>query len=173
MGLLLLVLTISETARCESFWWEKSKAQALNKKSFKRLVGKQKYVVIDFYSKGCYYCEKFSPDFNTVIEKMKALRDDFLFAKMDGEENSGLVEKYNVNGYPTIMIFFPGDTKYPQEYTKERDVDTLVEYLSVMPKVERHEPQEAELKLEIDKEAKRRVKMKKELEEVSYPSTID
>lgn len=62
-------------------------------------------VLVDFYSKTCGPCKMLSfilKDIDkTYGEKVKIIKVDF-------EENPDLIEKYNVEGYPTLIMFKDG-----------------------------------------------------------------
>lgn len=62
-------------------------------------------VLLDFYSKTCGPCKMLA----FVLQDVeKQFGDDVKIIKIDFEENPDLIEKYNVEGYPTLIMFKDG-----------------------------------------------------------------
>lgn len=62
-------------------------------------------VLLDFYSKTCGPCKMLA----FVLQDVeKQFGDDIKIIKIDFEENPDLIEKYNVEGYPTLIMFKDG-----------------------------------------------------------------
>lgn len=62
-------------------------------------------VLLDFYSKTCGPCKMLSFILNDID---KTLADKGLIIKIDFEEHKDLVDKYNVQGYPTLIMYKDG-----------------------------------------------------------------
>jgi thiol-disulfide isomerase/thioredoxin len=72
-------------------------------KSLEESKQKDKPILVDFYTSWCNYCkvlkEKVFPDLS-----LQADLDKFIILRINGEENSELVTKYNIKAYPTILF---------------------------------------------------------------------
>ena len=62
-------------------------------------------VLVDFYSKTCGPCKMLSFILKDID---KTFGDKVKIIKVDFEENPDLIEKYNVEGYPTLVMFKDG-----------------------------------------------------------------
>lgn len=62
-----------------------------------------KYVLIDFYTDWCGYCDDMDDTTYTdpdVVSKSA----NFVLIKVDGDDREDIVDDYNVNGYPTTVF---------------------------------------------------------------------
>jgi len=60
-----------------------------------------KIIIIDFWAEWCAPCKIFAP----VFEKLQNdYPHDFLFAKVDVDENSSLAQKFGITGIPTTAF---------------------------------------------------------------------
>ena len=112
---LCLFLTLPVVSS-EAFWWDKVKAPKYTEEMFDNVAGKGKYVFIEFFTKGCGFCEQFYPEFNKVYDEFtgtNALRDDILIIKIDGEEDSNVAHRYGVGSFPTFILLYPNDYIFP------------------------------------------------------------
>ena len=62
-------------------------------------------VLVDFYSKTCGPCKMLSFILNDID---KQFGDKVKIIKIDFEENPDLIDKYKVEGYPTLIMFKDG-----------------------------------------------------------------
>jgi thioredoxin-related protein len=62
---------------------------------------------VDVYTTWCSPCKKMAKETFTDEEVVKFVKDNFLAYKIDAEKGEGetIAEKYNVEAYPTILIF--------------------------------------------------------------------
>lgn len=66
---------------------------------------KEGAVLLDFYSKTCGPCKMLAFVLNDIE---KEYSNSLKIIKIDFEENEDLVKKYNVEGYPTIIMLKDG-----------------------------------------------------------------
>lgn len=63
-------------------------------------------VLVDFYSKTCGPCKMLA----FILEDIqKEFGEDVEIIKVDFEETPDLVERFNVEGYPTLIMFKDGE----------------------------------------------------------------
>jgi thiol-disulfide isomerase/thioredoxin len=72
--------------------------------------------VLIFYAPWCGYCKKSMDDFNQASAKNSKIR------LINSDQNTDLVKKYNVKGFPTIM------KTNGQTYSGDRSVDSILEF---------------------------------------------
>lgn len=134
--ILTSLLLLAAVCKAENFWWEKMKAVQLNQANYKNYLGKDKYVFVEFYSKGCGWCEKLYPTLNTLIEEIDngtLPRSDIMVAKIDAEEFPLLAEQLEVDKYPTMYLFKPNDLVYPEQYEYSHRLVHIRNYLLTHP----------------------------------------
>jgi protein-disulfide isomerase-like protein with CxxC motif len=49
-------------------------------------------------------------------------------AKIDATQNRGMAQKYQIKGFPTLLLFV-GDKKAPIPYSSERTAEAMVSWL--------------------------------------------
>lgn len=121
----------------ESFWWEKAKAPQLTKANFDEFVGKDKYVFVEFYSKSCINCEQLLPALNKIFDDNESgalKRKDILVMKANGDQMSKLCDELDIDSFPTMVLYKPGEKKYPETYNFNHKYQEMKEYLmSLVP----------------------------------------
>lgn len=134
--LILALVFLVGVCHAERFWWDKMKALKLNKDNYEAILGKDKYVFLEFYSKSCGWCEKLYPTFNQLIGEMASgvfPRKDIVIARIDGEEFPDLEEELQVTKYPTMFLYKPNDSEYPEKYDYSHKLEHIKNYLSTHP----------------------------------------
>ena len=81
----------------------------LNSQAFeKKVLNESKPVIIDIWATWCGPCRIFSP---VIEETSKEYSAKAKFYKLDADENHDIVEKYNIMGIPTVLLFEKGEVK--------------------------------------------------------------
>ncbi len=71
--------------------------------AFAESAGTGKPVIVDFSTSWCGWCKKLDKD--TFSNKMvQDLSSGFIWARIDGDKEKDLVNKYGVTGYPTVFF---------------------------------------------------------------------
>jgi thioredoxin-related protein len=85
------------------------------------------YLIEYFYMKGCYYCDNF--DRLGIWDELKQTYRPYIgFYKYDKSTQAGLVGRYRLDGYPTIIISKNGqkvDT-YNGRFESKADIEKLI-----------------------------------------------
>ncbi len=76
-------------------------AVELTAENFDEIVGKNNFVIVDFWATWCGPCQQFGPIFEAAAEK----HEDIVFAKVNTEEQQELSAHFQVRSVPTLMIF--------------------------------------------------------------------
>ena len=100
----------------------------LDDKNFDEIVFKSKDMfIVAFYAPWCGHCQKLLPEWNAAASELK---DKIKLAKVDATVNQQLAARYNIQGYPTIKIFPPGEKTQSniEDYTGPRDSNGIVQF---------------------------------------------
>lgn len=135
---LFLVVMLFGATICPGFWWEKSKLPTLKQKDFWKTVGNDKYVMVEFYTKACPYCEELCPKMNKIYDEFagpSSKRKDIVFYKVDGEESPKIADALAITAFPMIYTFKPGDKRFPDKYRFDNTYSDIKGYIEALPSV--------------------------------------
>ena len=93
---------ITETANTEAMSSETEPAQSMAQ-FFDASIAENKLTVVDFYTTWCGPCKRMEP----FIKQVKAENSDINVLQVDAEAYMEISQRYNLEGYPTL-IFFKG-----------------------------------------------------------------
>ncbi|KAJ1424919.1 Thioredoxin-like superfamily [Sesbania bispinosa] len=102
------------------------KVLVLDESNFDSAISSFDHILVDFYAPWCGHCKRLSPELDAAAPVLAALKEPIIIAKVDADKHTRLAKKYDVDAYPTILLFNHG---IPQEYRGPRKADLLVRYL--------------------------------------------
>ena len=112
-------------------WWEDTKVPLLNDSNFYDFVGKEKYVVVEFFTKWCIYCKLMSPEYEKFYELYLQKREDVIVSKIECSINQNICMDYGIFAFPFIALFFPGDKKMKSVFKYRRIVDDFDKWVNL------------------------------------------
>ena len=77
----------------------------LKEANFSEFLERNPYVMVEFYAPWCGHCKALAPEY---AEAATELKGEAVLAKVDGTEESGLMDKYEVQGFPTLYFYADG-----------------------------------------------------------------
>lgn len=99
----------------------------LNSRNFDSTID-GRFALVDFYAPYCKYCKELDPIYKQLGEDFAFASDRLVIAKVDVNDHKDFLNKYDIQGYPTIM-FFDGSGNEPEKYQRMRELDSLTEFL--------------------------------------------
>lgn len=96
----------------------------LTEGNFSEFIEKNRHVMVEFYAPWCGHCQALAPEYAAAA---KALKEEAVeLAKVDATEESELSQKFDVQGFPTVLFFVDGDHK---PYPGPRSKDAIVTWI--------------------------------------------
>nr|CCC93939.1 protein disulfide isomerase [Trypanosoma congolense IL3000] len=96
----------------------------LTKDNFNATIASSEIFLVKFYIDSCGYCQMLAPEWekaaNETIENAK-------MGEVDCHDQKELAESFNIEGFPTIILFRNG--KMADRYNGAREKDALIKYL--------------------------------------------
>ena len=126
---IILLLALFTTIISFKEWWEDSKVVELTDGNFNDVVGKDKYVFVEFFTKWCRYCKMLAPEYEKLYEYNKEKRKDLIIARLEGGSNQKSIFEYGVFSFPLLALFHPGSKKIKNIYQGQRTMQTMDKWL--------------------------------------------
>lgn len=79
--------------------------------TFSELLQSDRPVLVDFFAEWCGPCKLMAPILKEVKE---AMGDDVTILKLDVDKNPHVADAFQIQGVPTLIIFFKGEIKWRQ-----------------------------------------------------------
>nr|QES95436.1 thioredoxin [Philasterides dicentrarchi] len=128
----LIVLSLLLQQVQTSQWWKNVKAVALTEKNFNDYVGKEKHVIIEFFTPWCRYCQMMSGEWNQLFEyyEQKDTRNDVIIAKLNCEDESQFCQQHHVHSFPTIKHYAKNQVQATAHFHGNRLFSVFVEWIN-------------------------------------------
>lgn len=88
--------------------FDESHVVVLTNGNFSSFISKNKHVMVEFYAPWCGHCKMLAPEYAAAAKELAEVGAEVALAKVDATEESDLSQKYDVQGFPTIMFFIDG-----------------------------------------------------------------
>ncbi|XP_058094446.1 protein disulfide isomerase-like 1-4 [Magnolia sinica] len=95
----------------------------LTEGNFSDFLEKNRYVMVEFYAPWCGHCQALAPEYAAAATELKG---EAVLAKVDATEENDLAQKYEVQGFPTVLFFIDGVHK---PYSGQRNKDAIVTWI--------------------------------------------
>lgn len=90
------------------------------------VINNDKYVLLEAYAPWCGHCKELEPIYKQLGDLFKNV-DEVVIAKIDATANEH--SSLQIEGFPTIFLFKPGQKNTPLQYDGGRDLESLVKYI--------------------------------------------
>jgi protein disulfide-isomerase A4 len=99
----------------------------LTEENFDSIVNKETLIGVEFYAPWCGHCKRLAPEWERAAKRLQTLETPIKLAKVDATNEKALAQRYDVTGYPTILLFRRGK-KF--KYLGSREESGIVEYFT-------------------------------------------
>ncbi|KAG2385919.1 hypothetical protein C9374_003068 [Naegleria lovaniensis] len=99
----------------------------LTSKNFDEKVASKEFALIEFFAPWCGHCKKLAPEYATLAEKF-ANNEKVSIFKVNGDDESDLMTKYQIQGFPTLKLFKNG--KFFRDYDGDRTAEAIAQWLN-------------------------------------------
>jgi thiol-disulfide isomerase/thioredoxin len=128
---LILIFQMFNLAFSIKEWWEETKIQILDDNNFYDVVGKDKYVVVKFFTKWCMYCKMMAPEYEKFYELYLKKRDDILIKKIECSDKKVCID-YGIFAFPFVGLFFPGSKKLKSVFKYRRSAEFFDKWITLV-----------------------------------------
>ena len=88
---------------------------------------------VDFYAPWCGVCKKFSPRWKEIAKTYASRNSVIKFASIDADSNRNVAVQYEINSYPTLVLFYYGDRYLYEEAHEESQLEEFIERITESP----------------------------------------
>ena len=99
----------------------------LSAANFSDFLASHRHVMVEFYAPWCAHCQALAPDYAAAAADLSPLAHQVALAKVDATEDTDLAQKYDVQGFPTILFFIDG---VPKDYNGARTKEAIVSWVN-------------------------------------------
>lgn len=92
---------INSDPKIETIAYNDEGILALTDTNFNKAI-ENRTVVVKFYADWCGACKSFNPTFSELAENNKS---SVIFAQVNGDKAPKLMQRFNISGYPTLILF--------------------------------------------------------------------
>lgn len=87
-----------------------------------------KIIIMFFFAEWCGFCKKFFPIWEEFKKYMKKNHKEIILLNLNGDEENTkvLMKKYNIRGYPTVML---KHNKKIIEFEENRTLEKLIDFI--------------------------------------------
>lgn len=90
------------------------------------ILDDKKDVLIEFYAPWCGHCKNLAPKYEELAQMYKGSASKLVIAKIDATAND---VPDQIKGFPTIKMYAAGKKDSPVEYTGDRSIESLIEFI--------------------------------------------
>lgn len=95
----------------------------LTDSTYEKAIDQYEKIIIFFYAPWCGHCQAFEPHIQKAAAELK--KENIYIAKIDSSTDKKAAQKYNVNGFPTLLFFI---SQEPFEFNGGRNEKELINW---------------------------------------------
>ncbi|RHZ47470.1 hypothetical protein Glove_579g8 [Diversispora epigaea] len=107
---------------------DSSNVIVLDSSNFDEIVGKDKFVLVEFYAPWCGHCKTLAPVYEKLADSFSYAKDRVVIAKVDADDQKNLGSRFEIQGFPTLK-WFDKNSLTPEDYNEGRDLEALSAFI--------------------------------------------
>ncbi len=115
---LLLFLSVLTTSPAEIV--------ELTPDNFEETLKSTPVLMVKFFAPWCEHCKAFEPEYEKAAQILKAKGKSYVLAEVNGGTHSSLVDKYEVQSFPTVKLFVNGTAN---DFDGDRTAQAVVDFI--------------------------------------------
>jgi len=123
----VLVVVISSLAKAKAEAELEDGVLVLNSQNFDEELKNNPLMLVKFYAPWCGHCKKLAPEYAKAAGALAEGKSEAKLAKVDCTEHKEVCNRFNVKGYPTVLMFGNGQH---EKYTGGRTSDAIVDFVN-------------------------------------------
>ncbi|CAD5194977.1 unnamed protein product [Musa acuminata subsp. malaccensis] len=92
--------------------------------NFSDFLEKHRHVMVEFYAPWCGHCQALAPEYAAAATALRG--EDVVLAKVDATEENELSQRFEVQGFPTVLFLVDG---VHRDYPGQRSRDAIVTWI--------------------------------------------
>ncbi|XP_065031293.1 protein disulfide isomerase-like 1-4 [Musa acuminata AAA Group] len=92
--------------------------------NFSDFLEKHRHVMVEFYAPWCGHCQALAPEYAAAATALRG--EDVVLAKVDATEENELAQRFEVQGFPTVLFLVDG---VHRDYPGQRSRDAIVTWI--------------------------------------------
>jgi thiol-disulfide isomerase/thioredoxin len=106
----------------------------LTQDDFYEHIGKDNYVIVEFYTQWCHFCRMLAPEYEKLYEFIKENRKDITVARIEAEMQQDVSYEYKIYSFPKIVLFNPLSVDVAGIFNGSRTFGSLLSWVNVNTK---------------------------------------
>ncbi|KAL9656022.1 hypothetical protein ABK040_007642 [Willaertia magna] len=95
-------------------------------KNWDEKIKQKEYTLVEFYAPWCGHCKQLAPEYAKLADQFLT-NEKIAIAKVNGDEASELMQKFEIQGFPTLKLFKNGELF--RDYDGERSAEAIASWL--------------------------------------------
>ncbi len=92
-------------------------------------MGKDNYVIVEFYTKWCKFCKLLAPEYDKLAEEYKNKRKDVVISRLEGNDNDFTLRRYGIFRFPVIALFKRNSKHIYTIFQRERTFEEMDKWI--------------------------------------------
>ena len=96
---------------------------SMNDDNFDEKIKEYDWILVEFFAPWCHHCVALAPEYEKAAKMLSTSKPPQSLAKVDATVNNKLANRFEIQGYPTMILFKDGKKymNYPDNGSRKAD----------------------------------------------------